>query len=77
MPGEPTPLLREVHLHIVQSGMRTFILLFVAVWFVCGLAGAWMMGLDRPDAMIIARGPFTLAKAFSETPESSRLATDD
>lgn len=66
--GECTFLLPEVHEQAVQSGMRVFILLSIAVWLLCGLAGAWILGLDRPDAMIIARGPFTLAEAFSETP---------
>jgi len=41
----------------------------VFIWFLCGLSGAAMLGeLNNHHWDAIAKGPFTLAKAFHEKP---------
>jgi hypothetical protein len=55
--------------------MKTFVALAVAAWVACGCAGAWMLGEDRVDLPSIAKGPITLAKAFSDAPERARVTS--
>ena len=41
----------------------------VFIWIICGAVGAWMLGdLDSAHWKTIAKGPFTLARGFSEDP---------
>jgi hypothetical protein len=41
----------------------------VFIWLMCGLVGAWRLDdLDAQHWKVIARGPFTLARAFNENP---------
>jgi hypothetical protein len=47
--------------------MKFAVSVAIAVWLLCGLAGAWLLGQQRVDIRTIARGPITLVKAF-ETP---------
>lgn len=49
--------------------MKVAIGVLIAIWLICGIAGAWRLGeLDRYHWRDIARGPFTLAEAFNENP---------
>ena len=41
----------------------------VFIWIICGAVGACMLGdLDSAHWKTIAKGPFTLARGFSEDP---------
>lgn len=46
--------------------MKLLLTVGLVFWFVCGIAGAWMLGDFgwKP----IARGPLTLVEAFNEDP---------
>jgi hypothetical protein len=46
--------------------MKLFVGLFVFVWLLCGVVGAWW--LDDMHWRPIVRGPITLVKAFNEQP---------
>jgi len=50
--------------------MKLAVGIFVVVWLLCGLAGAWML---HPEGELglkpIARGPITLVEAFQERPD--------
>jgi hypothetical protein len=39
------------------------------IWLMCGLIGAWRLGhLNADHWKLIAKGPFTLARAFNDNP---------
>jgi hypothetical protein len=40
--------------------MKPYILGAICVWFICGMAGAVMLGQQRVDVPTIAGGPITL-----------------
>lgn len=41
----------------------------VFIWIICGAVGAWMLDdVDTAHWKLVAKGPFTLAKAFDEKP---------
>jgi hypothetical protein len=40
--------------------MKLFIIGAIIVWFVCGIAGAFLLGQDRVDIPTIAGGPIAL-----------------
>lgn len=47
--------------------MKFVVIMIVIIWFLCGLAGAWMLGdLDRDHWKTVARGPITLARAIND-----------
>lgn len=46
--------------------MKPYIIGAIIVWFVCGIAGAWLLGQQRVDVPTIAGGPITLFKAFNK-----------
>jgi hypothetical protein len=47
--------------------MKWLIGFLLGAWLLCGLVGAKMLGdLDTDHLKLIARGPFTLAKAADE-----------
>jgi len=49
--------------------MKAFVIFAIIVWFICGFAGAWMLGkLDPNHWKEIALGPITLIEAFNDTP---------
>ena len=49
--------------------MKFAIGIIVFFWLLSGMIGAWRLGdLDAKHWQKIARGPFTLAKAFNEYP---------
>jgi hypothetical protein len=49
--------------------MKLAIGLLVFIWLLCGLVGAWRLeGRHNMRLGVIARGPFSLAKAFDEYP---------
>jgi hypothetical protein len=55
----------------MSGAMKWAIVLLVLVWFLCGVAGAWMLDdLDSDHWKTIARGPITLVKAINENPVS-------
>ena len=39
--------------------MKPYILGAIAIWFVSGIVGAWMLGQQRVDIPTIAGGPIT------------------
>jgi hypothetical protein len=39
--------------------MKPYILGAIALWFICGIVGAWMLGQQRVDIPTIAGGPIT------------------
>ena len=52
--------------------MKYAVILIVVVWFLCGIAGAWMLDdLNREHWKTIARGPITLARAVNDNPVSA------
>lgn len=55
-------------LRMVEEAMRTWVALAIAVWLLCGLAGAWVLGLNRPGFLIIAKGPVLLVEAMEKNP---------
>ena len=46
--------------------MKLFVGFVIFFWLLCGLIGSWR--LDDHDFKTIAKGPFTLARAFNENP---------
>jgi hypothetical protein len=51
--------------------MKLLVGVAVFIWVICGLSGAWRLGeLDSHHWKSIAKGPITLARAFSEKPVS-------
>jgi hypothetical protein len=49
--------------------MKYAVILIVIVWFLCGVAGAWMLDdLNRDHWKTILRGPITLARAVNDNP---------
>ena len=49
--------------------MKLAFAVLVFIWIICGAAGAWMLDeLDSAHWKEIAKGPITLADAFSEKP---------
>lgn len=48
--------------------MKFAISVLVLIWFLCGLAGAKMLGeLDKEHWKTVLRGPITLVKAVNES----------
>ena len=39
--------------------MKPYIIGAICVWFICGIAGAWLLGQQRVDVATIAGGPIT------------------
>jgi hypothetical protein len=52
------------------AAMKLAVGIFIIIWLLCGLAGAWMMGETGIHWKTIAKGPITLVKAFKEDPVS-------
>jgi len=51
------------------KAMKLAFAVLVFIWIICGGVGAWMLGdLDSGHWKTIAKGPFTLARAFNEDP---------
>jgi hypothetical protein len=50
--------------------MKLALGVFLFIWLICGVAGAWMMGESSIHWKTIAKGPITLAKAYKENPPS-------
>jgi len=48
--------------------MKLAVGIFVFIWVICGVAGAWMKGETSVHWKTIAKGPITLVKAFNENP---------
>jgi hypothetical protein len=49
--------------------MKLAIIIAVALWLLCGVAGAWRLDeLDSRHWKVIAKGPITLADALNEDP---------
>lgn len=49
--------------------MKVFVVFAIIFWLICGVAGAWRLeGGGDMHFMTIAKGPFTLVKAFNENP---------
>ena len=48
--------------------MKLAIGIFVLIWLICGVAGAWMMGEGEVHWKVIAKGPITLVKAYNDHP---------
>jgi hypothetical protein len=46
--------------------MKPYIIGAIAIWFICGIVGAWMLGQQTVDVGTIAGGPMTLFKAFDK-----------
>jgi hypothetical protein len=54
---------------LLQPAMKLLVVFVLFFWFICGLAGAWMLeGKDDMHIKTIARGPLTLIDAFNEHP---------
>jgi hypothetical protein len=49
-----------------EEAMKLLIGILIFVWFACGLFGAWRLHDTRLKT--IARGPITMAKAFTDEP---------
>jgi hypothetical protein len=46
--------------------MKPYILIAIVVWFVCGIAGAALLGQQLVDIPTIAGGPITLWNGLNE-----------
>ena len=46
--------------------MKPYIIGAIAVWFVMGIAGAWLLGQQRVDIPTIAGGPIALWNGLNE-----------
>jgi len=48
--------------------MKFAICVFAVLWFLCGVAGAWMLeDLNADHWKMIAKGPITLVRAANDT----------
>jgi hypothetical protein len=48
------------HLNELGEAMKPYVLGAICVWFICGIAGAMLLGQRRVDIPTIAGGPITL-----------------
>lgn len=49
--------------------MKLFVIVAIFVWFICGLAGSWMLeGSQDMHWKTVARGPISLIRGFNEDP---------
>jgi hypothetical protein len=48
--------------------MKLFVIIMILVWFICGVAGDWMMDGAELHWRQVIRGPITLIKAFNDDP---------
>jgi hypothetical protein len=48
--------------------MKLFVIVALVIWFICGVAGAWMLEGSDMHLKTIARGPISLVKGFNDDP---------
>jgi hypothetical protein len=46
--------------------VKPYIIGAIIIWFVCGIAGAALLGQQRVDIPTIAGGPFTFWRGFTQ-----------